>query len=79
VVLNVKDGFVPTAVDEEVFAAHGRQLAGHFLIDRAGIVRWVSLEAERGVHAIVTFPTPEEIVAVVRMLNHEARARADRS
>jgi hypothetical protein len=39
----------------------------------------VSLEAERGVHAIVTFPTPEEIVAVVRMLNHEARARADRS
>jgi peroxiredoxin len=72
VVLNVKDGFVPTAVDEEVFATHGKQLAGHFLIDRDGIVRWASLEAERGIHTIVTFPTPEEIVTAVRMLHREA-------
>jgi hypothetical protein len=28
-VLNAKDGFALTAVDEEVFAAHGTQLAGH--------------------------------------------------
>ena len=61
-VLNAKDGFVMTSVDEKVFSAHGRQLAGHFLIGRDRIVRWASIEAERGVHAVATFPTLEEIV-----------------
>jgi peroxiredoxin len=67
-VLNGKDGFVPTAVDEEVFARHGAQLGGHFLIDRRGIVRWSSIEAEAGVHAIASFPAPAEILAATRTL-----------
>lgn len=66
--LNAKDGFVLTPVDEEVFAAHGTQLAGHFLIDREGIVRWSSLEAEQGAHMVATFPSPAEILAAAGTL-----------
>lgn len=66
--LNAKDGFVLTEVDEAVFAAHGTQLAGHFLIDRDGIVRWTSIEAEAGSHAVAVFPSPAEILAAARSL-----------
>jgi peroxiredoxin len=68
-VLNGKDGFVMTSVDEEVFAVHGKQLAAHFLIGRDGMVRWANFEAERGVHTVATFPTPAEIVTAVRALS----------
>jgi len=61
--LNARDGFTMTRVDEEIFAAHGAQLAGHFLIDRHGIVRWSNLEAARGVQEIGRFPSPGEMVA----------------
>jgi hypothetical protein len=67
-VLNAKDGFVLTPVDEEVFAAHGTQLGGHFLIDVDGIVRWTSIEAQDGVHTVAMFPGPAEILAAVRDL-----------
>ena len=66
--LNAKDGFVLTAVDEEVFAAHGTQLGGHFLIDRDGIVRWSTIEAERGVSDLARFPNPLEILTAARTL-----------
>jgi peroxiredoxin len=62
-VLNAKDDFVMTQVDEEVYRVHGRQLAGHFLVGRDRIVRWASVEADRGVQTIVTFPTAAEIIA----------------
>jgi peroxiredoxin len=65
-VLNDKDHFVTTAVDEEVFARHGTQLAAHYVIDRDGIVRWASLEAEQGVHTVASFPGPTDILAAVR-------------
>lgn len=67
--LNTKDGFVMTQVDEEVFAAHGTQLGGHFLIDRGGIVRWSNLECEEGVHTVTSFPSPAEILTVARSLS----------
>ena len=67
-VLNAKDGFAPTEVDEAIFAAHGAQLAGHFLIDRDGIVRWSSIEAQAGPHAVGVFPSPAEILAAARSL-----------
>jgi peroxiredoxin len=73
-VLNTKDGFVLTPVDEAVFAAHGTQLAGHFLIDRGGIVRWTSIEGDKGVHTIAAFPGPAEILAAARTLE-SPRAR----
>ena len=68
--LNAKDGFTLTSVDDEIFAAHGTQLAGHFLIDRGGTVRWTSIEAERGVNDIGRFPTAGDLVAVSRALGH---------
>jgi peroxiredoxin len=66
--LNAKDGFTLTRVDEEVFAAHGAQLAGHFLIDRGGTIRWTSIEAARGVNDIGRFPTAAEMLAAARAL-----------
>ena len=65
-VLNDRDGFVLTKVDEEVFSAHGTQLGGHFLIDRDGIVRWSTVEAEAGIAGLARFPSPAEILAAAR-------------
>ena len=46
--LNKRDGFELTETDKHIAAAHGTQLAGHFLIDREGIIRWQHIEgAER--------------------------------
>jgi peroxiredoxin len=62
VALNTKDAFEMTTADEEIFAAHGTQLGGHFLIDRHGVVRWTSIEAEHGVGDLARFPGPSEIL-----------------
>ncbi len=43
--LNKQDGFEPTETDHQIAAAHGTQLAGHFLIDREGIIE---VGADRG-------------------------------
>lgn len=67
-VLNAKDGFVLTQVDEEIFTEHGTQLGGHFLIDRDGIVRWSTIEAEHGVADLARFPGPVEILTATRGL-----------
>ena len=66
--LNAKDGFTPTTVDAEIFAAHGAQLTGHFLIDRGGTVQWTSIEAERSVNDIARFPTAGDLLAAARTL-----------
>lgn len=66
--LNRKDGFQLTEVDEQVLAAHGTQLAGHFLIDRAGVIRWAQIEAARRIGDIGKWPTDEEILGAVGAL-----------
>jgi peroxiredoxin len=66
--LNARDSFVMTKVDEDIFAAHGTQLTGHFLIDREGVVRWTSIEAQTGLKDLATFPSQAEILAAVRRL-----------
>jgi hypothetical protein len=66
--LNAKDGFQLTPVDEQIMAAHGTQLAGHILIDRHGVVRWVHVEAGTRMADIGVFPTDEEILAAARRL-----------
>jgi peroxiredoxin len=66
--LNAKDKFELIPADEEIVAAHGTQLGGHFLIDASGTVRWMHIEAERGYNDIGRFPGPEEIVAAARVL-----------
>lgn len=69
VVLNAKEGFEMTKVDEEIFARHGAQLGGHFLIDRDGIIRWTAIEAERAVGDIGRFPSSTEILAIARSVS----------
>jgi hypothetical protein len=72
--LNQKDGFQLTPVDEQIVATHGTQLAGHFLIDREGILRWVQVEARERIDDISRFPSETEFPAAVRTLT-EAQAR----
>lgn len=66
--LNKKEGFELTEADEAIVAKNPAQLAGHFLIDREGIVRWTSIEAAGGLNELSTFPTPAELLSAARSL-----------
>jgi hypothetical protein len=66
--LNAMDGFQLTPVDEQIFATHGTQLVGHFLIDRLGIVRWTDIEAPTGPSEIGILPKPDDLIAAARAL-----------
>ncbi|MDM0107960.1 redoxin domain-containing protein [Variovorax sp. J22R24] len=61
--LNGKDGFEMDDVDSAIFASHGTQLVGHFLVDAAGIVRWAQIEAADGPNSISVFPSAAQIIA----------------
>jgi peroxiredoxin len=61
--LNKRDGFELTEVDQQIAAAHGFQLGGHFLIDRDGIIRWLQIEGIEQMGDLAKFPSDEEIVA----------------
>lgn len=67
-IVNAKEGFAPTPADEQVIVAHGSQLAGHFLIDREGTVRWAQVEASEGVAHLSKFPSEAELLAATRTL-----------
>jgi len=67
-ILNKRDGFEMTEIDQQIAAAHGLQLGGHFLLDRSGIVRWRYIEAAEGIDGISKFPGDDEIVAAARSL-----------
>lgn len=62
-VLNAKDGFELDEVDRAIFADHGTQLVGHFLVDAAGIVGWVRIEAPDGPNSLCIFPNAAQIIA----------------
>jgi hypothetical protein len=66
--LNQRDGFAPSEVDQQIAAAHGTQLAGYFLIDRNGIIRWLFIEAAGRIGDLAKFPSEDEIVAAARAL-----------
>ena len=66
--LNQRDGFEPTETDQQIAAAHGTQLAGHVLIDREGIVRWLHIEAAERIEDLSKFPSDEEILRAARSL-----------
>jgi hypothetical protein len=66
--LNRLDGFEPTETDQRIAAAHGTQLAGHFLIDRDGTVRWLQVEAVERIDDLGKFPTEEDILRAARSL-----------
>ena len=66
--LNKRDGFEPTEADQQIAATHGMQLAGHFLIDRDGIIRWGQIEAAERIGDLGKFPSDEEILVAARKL-----------
>ena len=66
--LNRRDGFELTETDKQIAHDHLTQLAGHFLIDRNGTVRWVQIEAAERLADFGKFPTDEEIVRAARGL-----------
>lgn len=66
--LNAKDGFELDETDDAVFASHGTQLVGHFLVDAAGRVRWVQIEARDGPNSLCIFPDSAQIVAAAGSL-----------
>ncbi len=68
--LNAKDGFQMEEADHAILAHHATQLVGHFLVDAAGIVGWVQIEAPDGPNSIATFPTPEQLIATAKSLVH---------
>lgn len=65
-VLNAIDGFQMAAADEAILEAHPTQLVGHFLVDAAGIVRWVEIEAPDTPNKLCTFPTAEQLIAAAK-------------
>lgn len=67
-ILNKTDGFEVTEADQQIAAAHGTQLAGHFLIDREGIIRWRHIEAGERIGDLGTFPSDEEILRAAARL-----------
>ena len=66
--LNGKDGFEVTDVDQQIVAAPGTQLTGHFLVDRDGIVRWGQVEAPDRIGDLAKFPGDDEILHAARRL-----------
>ena len=66
--LNKRDGFELTEIDQQIAAVHAFQLAGHFLIDREGIIRWLQIEAAERIGDLGKFPSDEEIVGAARAL-----------
>lgn len=66
--LNAMDGFVLDDIDSAILASHATQLVGHFLVDAAGIVRWVQIEAIDGPNSLSVFPNAAQIVAAAGSL-----------
>jgi hypothetical protein len=66
--LNKQDGFEMTETDQQIAAAHGTQMGGHFLIDRDGIIRWGQIEAGERLGDLLKFPSDEEILRAARGL-----------
>ena len=66
--VNKQESFELTEVDQQIVNAHGTQLTGHFLIDRAGIIRWAQIEAGTQITDLLKFPTDEQILSAARAL-----------
>ena len=67
--LDEKDRFEFTQTDNEEMERQFPQLVGQFLVDRAGIIRWVNIEAAReGVAGLGEFPPAEEFLAATATL-----------
>ena len=66
--INAQQGFEMQEADNAILATHGTQLAGHFLIDGDGIVRWTQIEAPGSPNELGTMPSAAQILAAVGSL-----------
>ena len=62
------DQFKPTQTDRDDMHRTWSQLTGLFVIDRAGIVRWVFVEATEGPAGMGTYPPEAELIAAAQTL-----------
>jgi peroxiredoxin len=67
------DGFEPVPSEQKArrdwSEQDGAQLIGQFLVDRAGIIRWVNVEgATEGLAGLEKFPSDEEFLAAAKQL-----------
>jgi peroxiredoxin len=68
--LNRKDGYAVTEVEQQIIAAHGTQMEGQFLIDAQGTIRWSYVEGANGLDDLVNFPaTDDKILAAVEAMS----------
>jgi peroxiredoxin len=63
--LNAKDSYEITEADEQMMATGIGQLAGQFLLDREGVVRWSFTEVPEGGRYMFGAPTPQELMSAV--------------
>ncbi len=68
IVLNTKEGFEMQEADNAILATHGTQLAGHFLVDGEGFVRWTQIEAPDSPNELGTMPSAAQILTAVGSL-----------
>ena len=67
--LDQTQGFQPTDTDRGDRQRQFPQLKGQFLVDRAGIVRWLNIECTKeGIAGLGKFPTDEELLAAARTM-----------
>jgi len=63
------DGFELVEADAADMQRHQAQFTGEFLVDRAGVVRWVNIEGARdGAAGFGRLATDEELTAAARQL-----------
>ncbi len=68
--LNQKDGYQITEVEQQIMAAHGTQMEGHFLIDAKGTIHWSYVEGANGIDDLVNFPPSDDrILAAVEAMS----------
>lgn len=68
--LNRKDRFELTEVDQQMHAAHGSQVEGEFLIDATGTIRWTFVEGAGGPLEIPNFPpSDDQILGAVQVIS----------
>ncbi|AHG49737.1 peroxiredoxin (plasmid) [Rhizobium leguminosarum bv. trifolii CB782] len=67
-ILNANDRFELTEADHAIFANHGTQLVGHFLVNANGTIGWARIEALDGPNSLSVFPTTAEIIAAAGSL-----------
>ncbi|ANM14205.1 MULTISPECIES: redoxin domain-containing protein [unclassified Rhizobium] len=68
-ILNAKDGFELAEADHAIFANHGTQLVGHFLVNAKGIIGWAQIEGLIEPNSLSVFPTAAEIIAAAGSLD----------